>query len=81
MKRQIFGDALKQTFYMIWELVLRDTEYLKTKSSLESGLNHYWSEVNDWLNGEQNNPQESPGYNAHLHTVYQPAFHHDTDRT
>ena len=22
MKRQIFGDAPKQTFYMIWELVL-----------------------------------------------------------
>ena len=36
MKRQIFDDAPKQTFYMIWELVLGYKYWSKTLSA-----NHY----------------------------------------
>ena len=61
------------------EVLSRDPEYLQTKARLESGLNHYWSEVTSWLNGEQVDPQEISDDNPHLYGVYRPTSHHDTD--
>ena len=66
--------------WSIPETLSRDPEYLQTKVTLESGLNHYWSEVTSWLNGEQTDPQEASEDNTNLYVVHNPMLYHDTDR-